>query len=422
MVESPQHLATWNPKKRSVKRRIKTAIKPLLPKAFFRAREARLAAEFDSVWQNYLETKTGAEYIAALNEYNGIDCETPEARDGYRPISSLYGQNSLISNPEGIEFSACGELVAIADAGSCKTLLFRVADCLSANNNIEPVAILDLPKNSESYFHDVAFSPDGTHLAITNRNANQVTVHRKSTDERIFERTPFAVIDGDAAGLDCITAAKYSPNGNCLGVCDCVGHQVALFRRNGETYERQPYQRMARPGNVLRIPDGLAFSKDGKILAVTNGGTHGVLLFERLSGTEDQYSSSEVQALLHDQAPLNSTHSVAFNPLDDTLIVTCHMPMQSVFVFKKIAPKAPHFSSEPSQILNIYNRDTIHLRKTSHGRGQGGVKGAAFSPDGKILAICASEIGSSGRIQFHAFDDGMVVSKAVTQENARALC
>lgn len=59
-------------------------------------------------------------------------------------------------------------------------------------------------------------------------------------------------------------------------------------------------------------------------------------------------------------------------------------------IFRKNSESFPRYASYPQQSLEIYSRQTIYLQNKYP--EEGGVKGVAFSSDGKYLGLCASDI------------------------------
>jgi WD40 repeat protein len=324
------------------------------------------------------------------------------------PIETIEGPKSLLNRPEGIAFSPCGNYVAIANSEGENVLFYYASDCKTSNSQASPVFVIGGVKSPVGYPHDLDFSPDGEHLAVACRVSNQIKVYKRNKNNGFYEQEPFAVIQGNQAKFHGINAVKYDPTGKSLGICDVWGHQVALFRFDGEAYELLPYQVITAPLNIFNLPDGLAFSKDGKLLAITCHGNHSLLLFEKIPFSEEMFNPVPVEILKGQETYLNYPHSVCFHPLDDSLIISNASarldpdPSKKIAgngitlsLYKKISDSAPRYSPFPSQTLEIYNRETIHLSMLY--KEEGGVKGIAFSQDGKILGLCSSDIANPSK-------------------------
>ncbi len=320
-------------------------------------------------------------------------------------IRSIEGSASLLNRPEGIAFSPCGNFVAIANSLSNNVLFFRTSDCLS--QNVQALPIFVLTNTFASYPHDLDFSPDGAHLAIASRNNNLILLHKRNAESGFYDHEPFAVIEGSQASLVNINAVKYSPCGNCLGVCDVKGNQIALFRYRGDEYEPIPYQVLQEHIDILDRPDGLAFSSDGKLLAVTSHGVHLLLIYERSPDSQELFNPNVAEIIPRKRSLCTFPHSVCFHPVDDTLVISSAGGRKNISVFQKLADTAPRYSGAPSQIFEIFNPKTIHLQEKAP--EEGGVKGIHFSADGKILGFCASDITNTARsIMFYSIEEPLL--------------
>lgn len=316
----------------------------------------------------------------------------------HHPIGIIEGTESMINHPEGIAFSPSGNLVAIANAGGSNVLFFQASDCCSTGTKSQPVFVINGLDSPLKYPHDLDFTLDGEHLAVACPGDNRVIIYKRNVQSGFYEEKPLAVIEGSKGGLLAISAVKYCPNGNYLGVCDVAGYQIALYHYNGENYDSMPYQVIRAPSDILKQPDGLGFSKDGKWLAVTSHGNHSVLIFER-KFLSQEYSNTPAEILKGEETLFTFTHSLCFHPIDDTLIVSSAGGRKTLSLFKKISELVPRYTSSAAQAIEIYNPETIYMQEFYP--EEGGVKGITISPDGKILGICAGDIVNTCRsIQF----------------------
>lgn len=311
------------------------------------------------------------------------------------PSGSIIGAQSLLQRPEGIAFTPDGNYVAIANAAANNILFFLTSTCSTLNNSGPPAFILNSSNTSLSYPHDIDFSPNGSHLAVASGDSNRVTIHQKNEDDGYYSQTPLAILNGSDASVIAVNAVKYSPTGKCLAVCDLQGHKILLYRYQDDNYELLPYQVIQDSIETLDRPDGVAFSSDGSLLVVTSHGTHSVLIYERLADTEEHYTSTPVEMIKGVETCFCFTHSVSFHPLDDTLAVSSAGGRKTLALFTKTSQTAPYYGSTPSQIIEVYNPETIHLQINAN--EEGGVKGISFSRDGEILGICASDIADPSR-------------------------
>jgi WD40 repeat protein len=311
-----------------------------------------------------------------------------------QPLGVIQGQESLLNHPEGIAFSPSGDVVAIANAKANNVLFYRTADCLSsALPQIRPAFVLESKMAPLDYPHDVAFSPDGQHLAVVSSRNNCIMIYKKNSHDEFFEEKPMARIAGKPNLLK-ISAVKYHPNGNCLAVCDVSGNKIALYRCHQDTYESIPFQLLTGKRKIIDRPDGVAFSSDGRLLAITSHGVHSALLYEA-NGTGEGFHPNPVQILQGPDTHFCYTHSLSFHPRDNTLAVSSAGGTKTLALFQKTSDQAPLYSSAPLQVLEIYNPETIHLQDKLP--EEGGVKGVAFSPDGHVIGVCVTDIGDDQR-------------------------
>ena len=307
------------------------------------------------------------------------------------PTALIEGEETLLNRPEGIAFTPSGDYVVIANSAGNNVLFYRTADCINQTAPVYPVFILGGSSFPLGYTHDISFSPDGGEIAVVCRTANRISIHKKNKSSGFYDQVPFSTIERIASTFKSCNAAAYSPTGRCLAVCDVIGHKVFLYRHKNDRYESTPYQVISGPKNIIHRPDGVAFSSDGQLLAITSHGTNSLLIYERTSTKKETYSASPVEILSGEETGFNFPHSVSFHPLDGTLAVSSSGVVKTTLaLFKKNSNIAPYYSSTPSQTFEIYNPDTIYLQK--HAKEEGGVKGISFSPDGKFIGLCSSDI------------------------------
>lgn len=291
------------------------------------------------------------------------------------PFFSIAGPKSGLNRPEGIAFLPDNNLVAVANANKGMISFYSL-------DNDTPLFTLKGKKFRLGYPHDIAISKSGFHLAVASFGSNTITFH-KQNPEGFYEKDPCQIVFGKQVGLKEISSIDFHPRGDLLAVGDVKGHCIALFQWNEEMCEASLHQILRTP--LLDRPDGLAFSKDGHLLAVTSHGNHTVLIYE--FNRDGFYSEQPMQIL---QSDLCFPHSLCFHPVDDTLVVSSAGGRKTMAVFEKISDQAPYYCEKPFQVFEIFNPDTIHFQKEYP--EEGGVKGVAFSSDGKILGICASDI------------------------------
>ena len=309
-----------------------------------------------------------------------------------KPITVIEQHESGINHPEGIAFSSSGDFIAVANAlGNTITFYKKLDD---TTYETTPYFTLKNPEAQLSYPHDLSFSPDGYYLAVAN-SLGTVNIYKKNPDCSFYDLSPAAIIKCDLSTLKNPHAVKYSPVENIIAVADVLKNIVSLYRYQNEKYEQIPYQIIQDSNGILNKPDGLAFSSDGELLAVTSHANHSVVFYQQIPNSQGLYSPDPVEILQGEQTNFCFTHSVSFHPTNDYLAVSSASGKYTLSIFKKTSENFPRYSIFPEQTLEIYNPKNFHLRDQFP--EEGGVKGIAFSPDGKQLSICASDIADPGR-------------------------
>lgn len=311
------------------------------------------------------------------------------------PYTSIEGPLSGIVHPEGVCFSPSGDFIAVANAkGSSITFYPRISNS-EVTFETEPAFTIAGLRSKLSYPHDLSFTPDGSYLAVACARGKLVAIFKKSEEHSYYETVPCAIIGKKEKFLKQAQAVKYSPVENILAVANVLENSIALYRFQGESYDSEPYQIIVSTPDLLCNPDGLAFSSDGELLAVTSHIKNAVLIFQRIPNSEGLYTPKPVEILKGSETNLCFPHSLCFHPSKDYLIVSSAGGKKTLSVFKKISEDFPRYGTFPIQTLEIYNPDTIDLQKLHP--EEGGVKGVAFSNDGTQIGLCSSDMGSEDK-------------------------
>lgn len=274
------------------------------------------------------------------------------------PATIMKDRSSELDRPEGISFSPNREYIATANSHNNTITFYKRIE----ENVYETVPAFSIQGNESKldFPHDLAFSPDGRHLAVANRQGNSITIYSNINSNN----TPLAVIQIVAPN-----SVKYSPNNDFIAVAN--SHTITFHRIHGDIYDQTPYQMIK--SSERSVLNSLDFSKDGEFLAIAAIDTHSVIIYQKNS---DSYT--HVQTL---QQNLCYPHSVSFHPSGDYLVVSNAQGRKNVNFFVKGSSK-PILTLE---ITQMYEESTIHLIDQLHRRG--GCKGVAFSSDGTCLAV-----------------------------------
>ena len=275
------------------------------------------------------------------------------------PIGSRY-------RFEGIAFSPDGASLAVATSEANALLFYRHADGRLAE---EPFATVAGPRSRLEYPHDIAFSAAGDLMAVAQRRG-AIAIYEGSASEPAF------VIRGSRTRLNFSDGVAFVPPADdCLAVCNLESDSVSFYRmtsRSPLAFELRPSLELK--GAPIYQPDGLAFSSDGRWLAVANHGNHTVAVFDRSSGGS---------TLIRNRS-FRFPHSVAFTPDGDHLLVTnAGANYFSVIEYdgRKWSPAGRH----------IVGPDRTFREVNARCKSEGGPKGIAIHGD--RVAICSPEQG-----------------------------
>jgi WD40 repeat protein len=303
---------------------------------------------------------------------------------GDLPLAMIGGEKSGLSRPEGIAFSPSGELIAVANAHENRICFYQRAQDGSEGYETAPLFTIEGPVSGLDCPHDLSFSPDGCYLAVANRYGNSVTIYKKDTSDFLFGPLPAAIIRGATSQLIGPNAVKYAPKEQILAVANVYGNTITLYRYQDDSYEQSPYQAIQNSLDILNKPDGLAFSSDGELLAVTCQANHSIVFYQQILNSEGLYSSEPVEILKGKKEDCCLTHSLCFHPSNDYLAVSNSSGKKTLNIFKRVSDTFPRYAAFPEQSLEVRSEG-------------GGVKGVAFSPDGGCLGLCASDAANPSK-------------------------
>jgi WD40 repeat protein len=304
------------------------------------------------------------------------------------PTTIIRDQLSELDRPEGVTFSPTGKYIATANSLVDTVTFYRRIGDSGSQYETTPAFSIQGKESKLNYPHDVAFSPDGLHLAVANRIGNSITIYKRNFNDDFYSNKPIAVIRGASSGVRRPDSVKYSPTNNIIAVANLADSSIAFYRYKGDVYEKKPYQIIQDTPDVLLVPDGLDFSVDGELLAVTSHDANAVLIYQKLQGSNGKYTSRPVEIIQGADTNLNYPHSVSFHPTKNYLLVSSSQGLKNINIFQKTSDDFPRYGTKPLlslEITQMYDESTIHLLEELH--QEGGCKGVAFSPDGKALAI-----------------------------------
>lgn len=254
-------------------------------------------------------------------------------------------------------------------------------------------------------WRSVAFSPDGKRLVAVGDAGNGRRADKSGGEPFRLWDAETGELSWKAAEIDPpaeFLAVAYSPDGKTLAV---GGRSGALFRGfNPKIGVLRLHD--SRTGDLIRDIPGiddvwaLAFSPDGKTLAVGTNSNGRVLRFDAETWT------------LKDETPISRPTSLAFSPDGETLAVGQLGPagqQGSVTLIDQAGGAEPRgFATQPESILSVaFSPDGKHLATGGYDKTArvyhvetGALErkrtlpnwgnAVAFSPDGSLLAIGTS--------------------------------
>ena len=227
------------------------------------------------------------------------------------------------------------------------------------------------------YPHDVAYSPSGDLLAVAQRKG-AITVYERCSEG--FPSDPAFVIRGVRARLNFSDGVAFVPrDGGMLAACNLESDSISFYRMTSRAplaFELAPSFELK--GGAIYQPDGLAFSDDGRWLAVANHGKHTVAIFERAA----LGFGLEPVAVL--RRSFRFPHSVAFTPRSHHLLVT----NAGANYFGVFAHDGGRWSLAARGIVGP---DETFREVNARCKEEGGPKGIAVHEN--IVAICSPEHG-----------------------------
>ncbi|HVG94874.1 MAG TPA: hypothetical protein VND21_10540 [Planctomycetota bacterium] len=299
----------------------------------------------------------------------------------------------VLGRAEGVAYSRCGQLLAVAQAEDGTVALFERAH-REERFEARQAGTLGGPHSGLDYPHDVDFSPDGRVLAVANRESSAITFYAREGAEVRYGPRPTWTIARRPGRLAFTDAVKFvPPDGRFVAAVSLARNFVTFYRRSFLRRSRwgpRPCFVLEGPETRLGEPDGLAFTSDGRLLAVTNHGAGTVTIYAR-HGRAPRYGPAPLVVL---GAPdtFRCPHSVAFSPSDTHLAIS-NAGGRAVLVYRVDLGSGEGrvaFSEAPVLELDACDAGRFEARNRDN-RREGGPKGIAFGGD--CLAICSEHLG-----------------------------
>jgi WD40 repeat protein len=303
--------------------------------------------------------------------------------------------HELLGCVEGVAFSRCGRLLALAHAADQRVSVYerRVG---SDGFSSDPVSVIEGRWSGVRYPHDVDFSPDGQLLVVANRKGKSLTAYRRAPGGAArFSRRPLWAIRGRLSQLRHPDGVKFvPPDGDHLAAVNLTRSTVTFYRRSRlrrSRYASRACFVLEGPETRLKEPDGLSFSDDGGLLAVANHGAGTVTVYAR-SAHAPGYGPAPVAELGGHPSSLRCPHSVAFSR-GGTHLAVSNAGRRTVAVYRCGQggdPASGGWSESPVLEIEAFDPATF-AAANQRDRREGGSKGLAFGTD--CFGVCSPYFG-----------------------------
>jgi DNA-binding beta-propeller fold protein YncE len=308
------------------------------------------------------------------------------------PVWSLSA--SELGRAEGVALSPSGELLAVAHAADDRVSVYRRSGDGCAYSE-RPVWVIGGPRSRIAYPHDVDFSGDGRWLLVANRKGKSLTCYAREPGGVVrFSERPAWRVRGHWSRLGYCDGAKFvPPDGGYVAAVNLRRDTVSFYRRGlllPSRYRGSPSYVVGGPATRLVRPDGLAFSDDGRLLAVANHGGGTVTVYARGAVGAPRYGPAPVAEL--GAGRLRYPHSVAFARGGTHLAIT-DAGSRCVVVYRCPAGAGPHAAAwpeKPELEIDACNPAAFDAKNGTEPK-EGGSKGVAFGDD--RFAVCSPEFG-----------------------------
>jgi Lactonase, 7-bladed beta-propeller len=289
---------------------------------------------------------------------------------------------------EGVAFSSSGNVVGVASTET--VILYR----RNANGLFEDTPYWSI--GGLNYPHDVSFSRwrDTELLAVAQRTGS-IEIYEKNPADETYSPEPVFRIYGAKSRLDYSDGVAFVPPHNeYIAACSLTLGNITFYRRDSRSpigFELIPVFVLDHPSLIK--PDGLAFSRCGRWIAVANHGDHSVSIFQGanrvLSGEKLIYGPAPVTIIKDPR--LRYAHSVAFTPKTNHLVVT-NAGANYFCVYEPITHQYGLRWSQSPVLQKAFGPDHIFRQvQASENEQEGGPKGVAAHANS--LAVCSPELG-----------------------------
>jgi DNA-binding beta-propeller fold protein YncE len=311
---------------------------------------------------------------------------------GADSVQCLAMPNHL-QRSEGIAFSSSGNVLAVATADTDTVFLFR----REANGRFgsTPYWSISGPGSGLDYPHDVSFASSGNDelLAVAQRGGS-IAIYRKGQSDESYGPQPTFEICGPETKLEYSDGVAFvPPHNDYLAACNLEAATICFYRKTSSSpvrFDLRPVAELRHES--LAHPDGLAFSRCGRWLAIANHGNHSVSVFARRNRafSRGKLEYGPEPSTVIKEPGLRHPHSVAFSPETNHIVVT----NAGANYFSVYEPARHFFKTRWSQspvMRKVIGPEDAFKKVNARNKMEGGPKGIAVHQNS--LAICSPEHG-----------------------------
>ena len=308
--------------------------------------------------------------------------ESIAARIEYKAPPAVREVVEALGRTEDIRLSPDGRRLAIAGFLRNRLTLLDVAvESSTTGTDVTLTRVLDVSSPWLKLPHGVDFLDDET-LIVVNREGGACVFElpRAHTDVQRVELSPIQVLDvGDAHSLETPGSVWVTGNGRAekeVLICNNSASRVTRHRVD------RVGGRIVAGGEVLLrkrldIPDGVSVSHDGHWIAISNHGTHNVLMYEYSPSLGEHADPVGILRGVH------YPHGVRFSPDDRHLFVAdAGAPYIHVYARDDLG-----WGGVRSPLASVRIMDDAAFERGHENPEEGGPKGIEIDADMKLVAV-----------------------------------
>ena len=208
-------------------------------------------------------------------------------------IADGIGTSVQMLAPEGLSFSPDTSTLAVADVFNIRLIDVDTGSSRTLAGGTRPSLIDGVGTSALfNYISDVAFSPDGVHVAVADSKNNAIRLVVVDTGETrtLGGGIGAGFVDGSAPRFDSPGGVSFHPDGDFLAVSDTKNHAIRLVEvATGNTRTLaggfEGYADGLSGAQVrFFLPRGVEFTHAGLALAVVDAGNSAIRMVETATG------------------------------------------------------------------------------------------------------------------------------------------